>query len=199
METIFFAKQSALRKWFEENHQKENELWIGYYKKQSGKPSITWPESVDVALCFGWIDGIRKSIDAESYGIRFTPRKPKSTWSAVNIKRIKELIALELVHQKGIEAFERREESNSKIYSFEQKTVKFEKSYQDKFKDNKKAWDFFQSQIPSYQKPAIHWIMSAKKEETRLKRLNALIKDSEQGQHIKFLRRSNKKSEASQK
>ena len=123
----FFSRQSDLRKWFEKNHVKETELWIGYHKVRSGKPSITWSQSVDEAVCFGWIDGIRKSIDETSYVIRFTPRKPKSTWSAVNIQKVAELSKNGLMSQAGLAAFEKREEAKSKIYSFEQKIIKFDK------------------------------------------------------------------------
>src|SRR5437868_3468723 len=114
MQPIFFAKQSDLRKWFEKNHDKEKELWIGFYKTNSGKPSITWPESVDQALCFGWIDGVRKSLGEDSYVIRFTPRKPKSIWSAINIKKVEELTKLGLMHPAGIDAFNKRDEKKSR-------------------------------------------------------------------------------------
>ena len=132
---LFFAKLSAFRKWLEKNHQKKNGLLVGFYKSSSGKKSITWPESVDEALCFGWIDGVRKSIDEESYSIRFTPRKPKSNWSAINIKKIALLNSKGLMHAAGIAAFECREEARSKIYSYEKEPVRlsaiFEKKYSD--------------------------------------------------------------------
>lgn len=180
------------RTWLEKNHKKEKELLVGFYKKSTGKKSITWTESVEQALCFGWIDGIRKSIDEISYSIRFTPRNPKSTWSAVNIDKVKGLIKLGLITEAGIEAYNRREDKNSKIYSFEQRIVKLNSEYEKIFKKNKKAWDFFQSAAPSYKKPATHWVMSAKQEETRLRRLDTLIKDSAAGQKIKLLRRKEK-------
>ncbi len=193
MEVKFFKTPADLRKWFEKNHDKLAEQWIGFYKKASGKPSITWPESVDQALCFGWIDGVRKSIDDESYKIRFTPRKAKSIWSSVNIKRAGELKELGLMHPKGLAAFDNRDEKLTYQYSFERVAVELDKAYEKKFKRNKKAWDFFQSQPPSYRKPAFWWIMSAKQEETRLRRLDALIKDSEAGQRVGPLRRPSKK------
>ncbi len=194
MKVTFFAKQSELRKWFEKNHDQGQELWVGYYKKDSGKPSITWPESVDEALCFGWIDGVRKSINEVSYSIRFTPRKPKSIWSAVNIKRVKELERLGLIRPAGLAAFGRRDEKKSEIYSYERRSVSLNEKYEMKFRKNKKAWDFFRSQVPSYRQPAIGWVMSAKQEETRMKRLAALIKDSQTGQKIPSLRRPTDKA-----
>lgn len=192
MKPIFFPKQSGLRKWFEKNHEKEKELLVGFYKKDSGRPSIIWSQSVDEALCFGWIDGIRKSIDEISYTIRFTPRNPKSIWSVVNIKKVENLTKLRLMKSAGIANFKKLDQNKSKIYSFEQRAVKFYKKYETIFKRNKKAWKYFFSQVPSYQKPAIHWVMSAKQEETRLRRLNILINDSAQEQKIAPLRRSKK-------
>jgi uncharacterized protein YdeI (YjbR/CyaY-like superfamily) len=181
---VFFPTKSKLRKWFEKNHDKVDELWIGYYKKGTGKPSITWQESVDEALCFGWIDGIRKSIDEESYMIRFTPRRKDSIWSAVNTKRIKELIKLGLVNPAGLEAFNKRDEKKTNRYSFEQKNVKFPKEFEKKFKANKKAWTYFQKLPPSARRPSKWWVISAKKEETKLRRLDTLIQCSEEGRKI---------------
>lgn len=192
MKPIFFPKQSNLRTWFEKNHEKEKELLIGFYKKDSGKPSITWSESVDEALCFGWIDSIRRSIDEISYSIRFTPRNPKSIWSAVNIQKVKNLTKLGLMKPAGIEAFKKLDQNKSSIYSFEQRAITFDKKYESIFKRNKKAWKYFSSQVPSYKKPVIHWVMSAKQEETRLRRLNILISDSAQLQKIAPLRRNQK-------
>ena len=189
---IFFRKPEDFRSWLQKNHNKEKELLVGFYKKSSGKPSITWPESVDQALCFGWIDGIRRSNDEESYSIRFTPRNPKSTWSAANIKKVEELKKLGLMKPAGLAAYKKKEESNSKIYSFEQRTVKFTSQYERVFKKNKTAWNNFQSQPPYYRKTVTHWVMSAKQEETRLKRLKRLIKDSESGLKIKEMRRGGK-------
>jgi uncharacterized protein YdeI (YjbR/CyaY-like superfamily) len=192
MEPIFFSRQAELRKWFEKNHDKTKELLVGFYKTKTGKESITWPQSVDEALCFGWIDGIRKSIDAESYVIRFTPRKPGSIWSAINIQKVEELSKKGLMHPAGIEAFNKRDEKKSKVYSFEQKNIQLDKNFEKLFKQNKKAWKFFQCQPPSYQRPAIWWIMSAKQEATKQKRLETLIEDSEEGERIKLLRRTTK-------
>jgi uncharacterized protein YdeI (YjbR/CyaY-like superfamily) len=189
MHPVFFPTQTNFRKWLSKNHDSLDELWVGYYKKDTGIPSITWPQSVDEALCFGWIDGIRKSVDEKRYMIRFTPRRPKSIWSAININRVKELKKLDLMMPSGLAAFEKKEEGRSEIYSFERKAVKLDKTYETIFKKNRKAWAFFISTPPSYQKPAMWRVMSAKQEETRLKRLSALIKDSAEGLKIKQLRR----------
>jgi len=186
----FFATPTAFRTWLEEHHQTAQELWVGFYKTSSGKPSITWPEAVDQALCFGWIDGVRKGIDDASYTIRFTPRKPQSIWSAVNVKRAQELARLGLMSPAGLKAFEERDQKKSGVYSYEQrKSSQLDPAYEKQFKANKKAWDFFQSKPPSYQQPAIWWVMSAKQEETRLKRLARLIEDSEHGRTVPPLTR----------
>lgn len=188
MHPKFFKTQKELRKWFEKKHNKMDEIWIGYYKKATGKQSITWSESVDEAICFGWIDGIRKSIDDESYMIRFTPRKPSSNWSAVNIEKVKKLSRLGLMKPEGIEAYARRKEHKSKIYSYEQKDVQLDKSFDEKFKKNKKAWQFYTKKLaPSYRKISIRWVMSAKQEKTRLKRLDILIASSAKGEKIPLL------------
>jgi len=192
MKPTFFKNQKELRQWFEKSYDKRHEIWIGFYKMDSGKANFTWSQSVDQALCFGWIDGIRKSIDEVSYMIRFTPRNSKSNWSAINIKKIKELTKLGLMHRAGIEVFKKREEKRCEIYSFEQNKVKLSKTYELKFKSNKKAWKFFQSLPPSTKKPSIWWVMSAKKEETQIKRLDTLIKSSEEKIVIPQLRWSKK-------
>jgi uncharacterized protein YdeI (YjbR/CyaY-like superfamily) len=179
MAAIFFSKQSEFRKWLAKNHQKETELLVGFYKVDSGKPSMTWSQSVDEALCFGWIDGVRKSIDKNSYQIRFTQRKPTSIWSAVNIKKIEDLIKQGFMQPAGLTSFENRKENKSKIYSYENAEVKFSTEFEKQFKANKKAWDYFQSLAASYRKPSTNWVMSAKLETTRVKRLNELIADSE--------------------
>jgi len=191
MKPTFFESPSKLRAWLEKHHAQEKELWVGFHKKASGKASITWPEAVDTLLCFGWIDGIRKSVDETSYTIRVTPRKPKSKWSAMNVKRIRELKKLGLVHAKGLKAFEERTAENT--YSYEQRVVaKLGGHFEKVFRANKKAWEFFQSQAPSYQRTATWWVISAKKEETKLKRLERLIEDSARGQSIAPLRRAAK-------
>jgi uncharacterized protein YdeI (YjbR/CyaY-like superfamily) len=184
---VFFPTQKHLRKWFEKNHKKEKELFIGYYKVSSGKPSVTWSESVDEALCFGWIDGIRKSIDEESYCIRLTPRKPNSNWSTINIKKVGELKKLGLMKPEGLYAFGLRKVNKSKIYSYENPSVEFEKSFEKKFKANKQAWKHFKSTAPSYQKITTRWVMSAKQEVTRIKRLEELIHDCALSKKIKAM------------
>ncbi len=184
---IFFPTQSSFRKWLEKYHDKSSELLVGFYKVKSGKESMSWSESVDEAICFGWIDGVRKSIDAESYSIRFTPRKPGSIWSAINIQKIENLSKQGLMHPAGIAAFEKRKEHKSRIYSYEKPPEHLSEDFLKKFQSNKKAWKYFQSMAPSYQRTAIHLVMNAKQESTRLKRLAELINDSEAERKIKSL------------
>jgi uncharacterized protein YdeI (YjbR/CyaY-like superfamily) len=175
-----FPSPSAWREWLAEHHAETQELWVGFYKRDSGRPSITWPEAVDGALCFGWIDGLRKSVDEISYMIRFTPRKPRSIWSAVNVKRATELSSVGLMHPAGLAAFQKREGRRPGIYSYEQRKVaKLPPAYKKKFRAHKTAWKFFLAQAPWYQRTCSFWVISAKKEETRLRRLAALIEASE--------------------
>jgi len=183
----FFPTQASFRKWLIKNHTKEKELLVGFYKTKSGKQSITWSESVDEAICFGWIDGVRKSIDAESYYIRFTPRKSTSIWSAINIKKVEELTQKGLMYPAGIESYSKRKEHKSRIYSYEKEAAILPNEFLKKFKANKKAWDSFKNMPPSYQKTAIHCVMEAKQEITKIKRLEELIRDSEAGRRIKRL------------
>jgi uncharacterized protein YdeI (YjbR/CyaY-like superfamily) len=170
--------------WLEENHATATELWVGFYKRDSGKPSITWPESVDQALCFGWIDGIRKRVDKISYKIRFTPRRRSSIWSAINIKRAEELARQKRMRPAGLKAFAARMENNSGIYSYEQRPTELAEPYATHLKKNKAAWTFFGMQPPSYRKMIAWWIVSAKKEETRMARLAKLISDSAKGKRV---------------
>jgi uncharacterized protein YdeI (YjbR/CyaY-like superfamily) len=190
MTIIFFQNQQEFRNWLEENHQTKTELLVGFYKVNSGKPSMTWSQSVDVALCFGWIDGITRSMDKDSYQIRFTPRKKNSIWSAVNIKKVEQLTEQGLMQAAGLESFQNRSENKSKIYAFENEEVKFSPEFEAQFKANPPAWDYFQSLAASYRKTSSHWVMSAKQDATRLKRLNELISDSAKGtnqwKHNKF-------------
>jgi uncharacterized protein YdeI (YjbR/CyaY-like superfamily) len=182
---MFFAESSDFGKWLEEHHNSTPELWVGFYKKGSGKPSITWPESVVEALCFGWIDGVRKSLNDSSYMIRFTPRKPGSIWSAVNIEYVEQLINSGKMRPEGLKAFELRKEEKSSIYAYEQKDeAKLDEASEQQFRSNAKAWDFFQSQPAWYRKQAIYRVISAKREETRVKRLAVLIEGSEQGRRV---------------
>ena len=189
----FFKTKIELRKWFEKNHNKLKEQWIGYYKMGTGKESITWSGSVDEALCFGWIDGLRKSIDDESYMIRFTPRKPESNWSAVNIKKVEELTKLGLMKPEGIQAYNKKKDHKSEIYTYEQKKIKLDEKYENIIKTNKIAWEYFSKHLaPSYKKTSIRWVMSAKREETRLNRLRILIDSSSKGEKIPQLAKYNK-------
>jgi len=181
----FFQTPAAFRKWLAANHAKSKELWVGFYKKNSGKPSLTWPESVDEALCFGWIDGLRKNVDADSYKIRFSPRKPASIWSAVNIRNAQRLIDEKRMQADGLKAFAARKEYRSGIYSYEQRSPELVEPYLGKLKRNKGAWKFFQAQPPYYRKTMNWWIVSAKQEETRLKRLDKLIEESAQGRRMR--------------
>jgi uncharacterized protein YdeI (YjbR/CyaY-like superfamily) len=184
MMPVFFHDQQEFRRWLEKNHKSKSELLVGYYKVSSEKPSMTWSQSVDEALCFGWIDGIRRSIDNESYCIRFTPRKPTSIWSNVNIKKAEELNRKGLMKQSGLEVFNNRKTSKSGIYSFENEPSKLNDSFENIFKASKLAWEFFLKQAPSYQKTIFRWIMSAKQEKTQLSRLNKTIVASEKQKRI---------------
>jgi uncharacterized protein YdeI (YjbR/CyaY-like superfamily) len=181
MPPTFFTKPSDFRKWLQKNHKRETELVVGFYKVGSGKLSMTWSESVDEALCFGWIDGVRTSIDKESYQIRFTQRKSTSIWSAININKIEALTKQGRMKPAGFSSFEKRKETKSKIYSHEIEEVKLSQDFENQFKANKKAWDYFQTLAPSYRKPSTNWVMSAKLEATKIKRLNQLIAESEKG------------------
>lgn len=189
---VFFKSTNELHKWFQKNHSKAPDLWIGFYSVKSGKKGVTYKEAVDEALCFGWIDGIRKNIDEESYANRFSPRKKNSIWSNINSKRIQELIEEGRVHVSGLAAFRGRVEERSGVYSFEQDSHKLVPAFEKKFKANKKAWKFFMSKAPWYQRTSIHWIMSAKQEATRLKRLETLIIDCGDEKTIRQLTRATK-------
>jgi uncharacterized protein YdeI (YjbR/CyaY-like superfamily) len=178
MKIKYFKSAREFRRWLEKNHAKTQELWVGYYKKSSQQPNMTWAESVDEALCFGWIDGIRKSVDDLRYTIRFTPRKRGSIWSAVNIKRARELNDKGLMTPSGMAAFDARKENRSGIYSYEQRSATLALPYEKRLKQNKAARDFFYAQPPSYRKAIGWWIVSAKQEATRLKRLQKLIEES---------------------
>jgi uncharacterized protein YdeI (YjbR/CyaY-like superfamily) len=179
----FFRNPREWRRWLEQNHAKADELWVGYHKKATGKPSLTWAESVDEALCFGWIDGIRKSVGDESYKIRFTPRRAGSNWSLVNTKRVKELTELGLMHPAGAAVFAARKSSGN--YSYEQrKAAVFTPAQERRFRASKPAWEFFQKQPPSYRQLATWWVISAKRDDTRDRRLARLIDDSAAGRRF---------------
>jgi uncharacterized protein YdeI (YjbR/CyaY-like superfamily) len=180
----FFERPEELRAWLDEHHEDRRELWVGFRKKASGRPSVRWPEAVDEALSFGWIDGVRKSLGDESYMIRFTPRKARSVWSAVNIRRAQELIDTGRMRPAGHRAFEARQENRSGIYSYEQRRAELDEPYAAQLRANEAAWEFFRSRPPSYRKAAVWWVVSAKKEETRLRRLATLIEDCAHGRTI---------------
>lgn len=190
MRPTFFATPAAFRAWLEEHHGTSRELLVGFHKRGSGTPSITWPEAVDEALCFGWIDGIRRSIDGTSYTIRFTPRQRRSTWSAVNIERAKELERLGRMRPAGRAAFEARADDRSAIYSYEQRrNAKLDPGQERQFRADKRAWEFFEAQAPSYRKAATWWVVSAKRDETKARRLASLIDHSARGKTIPPLTR----------
>jgi uncharacterized protein YdeI (YjbR/CyaY-like superfamily) len=185
MRIKYFTSPSDFRRWLEKNHATRQKLWVGYHKKNSRQPSMTWPESVDEALCFGWIDGIRKCVDDLRYTIRFTPRRRGSIWSAVNIKRARELSDKGLMEPAGMATFNARKENKSSIYSYEQRSANLDVPYEKELKQNKAAWDFFYAQPPSYRKAVGWWIVSAKQEATRIKRLERLMRESARGKRLR--------------
>jgi uncharacterized protein YdeI (YjbR/CyaY-like superfamily) len=187
-EAIYFAAPEQWRAWLAEHGTDAAEVLVGFHKVGSGRPSLTWAESVDQALCYGWIDGIRRRVDDGRYTIRFTPRKPGSTWSAVNIRRAQELIEQGLMMPAGLAAFERRRDDRSAIYSYEQRhQAALDPDQERQFRANAAAWAFFQSQAPWYRRTAIYWVVSAKRAETRQRRLTTLIDDSAHGRPIRAL------------
>jgi uncharacterized protein YdeI (YjbR/CyaY-like superfamily) len=167
MDANFFESPAHFRQWLAENHGTAKEVLVGYHKKHTGKPSLTWEESVREALCYGWIDGIRRSIDADRYTIRFTPRKSGSNWSNVNIKHVEELMKEGRMQAAGLKAFEARKDAKSGIYSYEQDYLSLDEAAENRLKASPKVWDYFQAQAPSYRKVAAHWVMSAKQPTTR--------------------------------
>ncbi|PSK89783.1 YdeI/OmpD-associated family protein [Taibaiella chishuiensis] len=181
MTPTFFKNPAAFRRWLQQHHQNATELVVGFYKTGSGKASITWSEAVDQALCFGWIDGVRTSIDVLSYKIRFTPRKPNSIWSTVNIRKIAALTKAGLMQPAGLEAFNNRNDQKTKLYTHEQDEIKLAPELEQQLKADKAAWTYFQALAPGYRKSSVNWIMGAKQEATRLKRLQQLISDSANG------------------
>ncbi len=174
MKVRFFRAPAELRDWFDEHHDTEQELWVGFHKRSTGRPSVTWSESVDEALCVGWIDGIRKRIDADTYKIRFTPRKTTSTWSKINMDKVAALQKAGRMRPAGVKAYEARRANMVGIYSYEQRTAELDEPYRSLLRRNKAAWAFFEAQPPSYRKMMGWYIHSAKREETRLARLKKL-------------------------
>ncbi len=191
---IFFEDAKTFNNWLEINHQDEKVLWLCYYKKHTKKQSITWPESVEEALCYGWIDGLRKSLNNESYKIRFTPRKKESIWSKKNIETVAILIKEKLIKPTGLVAFNHRKEHKSAIYSYEQPAVELSDKYHDILKNEMAVWNYFNSLIPSVKKPSIQWVMSAKKQETRDRRLAILLESCRTGEVVPPLRWTRKKT-----
>jgi uncharacterized protein YdeI (YjbR/CyaY-like superfamily) len=185
---IFFSTPAELRAWFEANHETATELWHGSYKKATGKPTVSWSEAVDEALCVGWIDSVRYSLDAERSAQRFTPRRKGSNWSAVNIAKVKELTAQGRMRAAGLAAFEARSAARSGVYSYEQRHLaKLDPAEEAAFRANEAAWAWFQARPPSYRQPATYWVVTAKRPETRARRLATLIEDSAAGRPVKPL------------
>lgn len=194
MKPLFFSTPSEFNAWLKANHAKETELLVGFHKTKTGKPSLTWPQSVDEALCYGWIDGRRTGIDEERYMIRFTPRKPKSHWSAINIKRVAELTKEKRMSPAGLRAFELRTEENSNKYSYEtRRQIEFTPEIERTFRAKAKAWKYFEDEAPWYRTSMKFWVMSPKKEETREKRLKVLMDCCAKGERHPDLTRYAKK------
>ena len=187
MKPKFFTTPAQFRAWLEQNHDQETELLVGFHKKSAGKKSVTYNEALDEALCFGWIDGVRKSLNETSYTIRFTPRKPRSIWSLVNVKHIDRLQKEGRMHAAGLEAHARRDPKRTGIYAFENRPRSLSPAYEKMFRQNKTAWKFFEEYPPSLKRTVIFWVMGAKKEETQLKRLHKLIESSEKGVRLGLL------------
>jgi uncharacterized protein YdeI (YjbR/CyaY-like superfamily) len=188
MQPKFFSSPEQFRRWLERNHDRAVELLVGFHKKASGKKSVTYAEALDEALCFGWIDGVRKNFDETSYTIRFTPRKPRSIWSNVNVRHVERLLKEGRMEPPGLAAYERRDAKRTGIYSFENRPRELSPEYEKIFRQNKAAWKFFQEQPPGYKRLMIFRTMSAKKEETRLRRLKQLIESSEKGERMGILK-----------
>jgi uncharacterized protein YdeI (YjbR/CyaY-like superfamily) len=190
VQPIYFAAPDEFRAWLEQHHAHATEVLVGFHKKGTGVPSLTWPESVDAALCYGWIDGVRRRVDDERYTIRFTPRKATSTWSAVNIDRFQALQAEGRTRPAGHAAFEARREDRSRIYSYERRDeARFEPDEERRFRANAAAWAYFEGRPPGYRRIATHWVVSARRPETRTRRLTQLIEDSANGLLIRSQRR----------
>ena len=187
MKPRFFSSPEKFREWLERNHDSTSELLLGFYKKSSGKKSVTYAEALDEALCYGWIDGVRKNLNETSYTIRFTPRKPRSIWSNVNVKHVERLTKERRMRPAGIEAYARRDPKRTGIYAFENRPREFSPELEKAFRKNKTAWSFFEKQPPGYKRVIVFWVMEAKKEETRMKRFKQLVELSEQGLRLGLL------------
>jgi len=189
MKPLYFATPAEFESWLAKHHARASELWVGFHKRATGRPSLTWPQSVDAALSFGWIDGLRRSLGAHRYAIRFSPRRPRSIWSTVNIRRVQALRRAGRMRPAGLAAFARRLPNRSGVYSFEQRPRKLPPRYETPFKARPAAWTFFRSQPPWYRRAAIWWVVSAKLEATRARRLATLIDDSGRGRTLAPLTR----------
>jgi len=187
MKPRFFSSPEKFREWLEQNHDSATELLLGFHKKSSGKKSVTYSEALDEALCYGWIDGVRKNLDETSYTIRFTPRKPRSIWSNVNVKHVERLTKERRMRPAGIEAYARRDPKRTGIYAFENRPREFSPELEKAFRKNKTAWSFFEKQPPGYKRVIVFWVMEAKKEETRIKRFKQLVDLCEQGLRLGLL------------
>jgi uncharacterized protein YdeI (YjbR/CyaY-like superfamily) len=186
-DVVYFRNAAGFRRWLENHHAKAREVWVGFYKKDSGKPGISYPEAVDQALCYGWIDGVRKAVDDVSYKNRFSPRKTRSVWSLINIRRVGELTKMGLMAEPGLAAFKGRDPKRSGMYSFENRPASLTPALQKKFTADKEAWSFFKSQPPGYRRVATWFVMSAKRDETRLRRLERLMEDSRHQRRLAML------------
>jgi uncharacterized protein YdeI (YjbR/CyaY-like superfamily) len=186
----FFATAEELRDWFDANHETADELWIGYYRKATGRPSVDWSQAVDEALCVGWIDGVRRSLDESSFVQRFTPRRKGSTWSAVNVAKVAALTEQGRMRPAGNAAFEARSAANTAIYSYERPVAAFTADEEARIRAETAAWADWESRPPSYRRAVTHWVTSAKADATRARRLEALIADSAAGRKVGPMRRS---------
>ncbi len=189
MEPIFFKSPREFYDWLEEHHETESEVYLGMYKKHTGKRAMSWSEAVDQALCFGWIDGRANAIDEDRYMQRFTPRRRGSNWSKINIAKVAKLTEAGLMRAAGLAAFERRGDDRSGVYSFERENAGLPTEYEERLRANDAAAEYFDAKPPWYRRTAAHWVMSAKREDTRERRLGQLIEDSAAGLDIKPLRR----------
>lgn len=184
LDATFFASPAEFRRWLQRHHRSARELWVGFHRKATGRPTLTWPESVAEALCYGWIDGIRKRVDGTRYAIRFTPRKERSIWSAVNVKTMAELIAAKRVKPAGLRAWERRSDEKTAIYAYEREHASFDAEAERQFRRNRAAWKYWESRPPGYRRLMTFWVASGKRPETRAKRLAELIARCEEGRPI---------------
>ncbi len=183
-DVIFFENPAELRRWFEANHETAKEVWVGYHRKHTGRPTVTWPEVVDQALCFGWIDGVRYSLGGDSSAQRLTPRRKRSIWSAINVRKYEALERAGQVLPAGRAAFAARSAGRTAIYSYENRSRGMGPALEARFRKDRAAWEYFQSQAPWYRATATHWVLSAKREETRERRFAALMEHSRKGERI---------------